>query len=243
MSEQAIHQRLRQARIARGESQASLAKRIGVRVDRLCAIEQGRFHDLSAGIYARGVIRAYADAVGLNATEILTISRPLLPDVEDPLSALRRLHGIHAKAPVTTTEHLDIMLPSWRPVVASAIDAAAIAALLLIVVASTLAMGVPLRTVGSSTWTFVLMTMVLAASYFVTFGGIAGRTLGECVIGTPAKTDDRPLDLWTVARRTRDSVLRDAGFIESTGRWIGHRFSDHGLRGRIGHWVSLITNH
>src|SRR5206468_3113494 len=46
----------------------------------VAAIDAGRYDLLPAGIYARTAVRAYAAAVGLDATAVVAEVRPLLPD-------------------------------------------------------------------------------------------------------------------------------------------------------------------
>lgn len=254
MSEEAIYQRLRRLRIARGESLSSFAARHGMRVEFLRAIEEGRFQDLPTGIYARAAVRAHATALGLDPDEILATCGPLLPAVEDPIAAIGRLRGLPRRPRQMATEAENTMqshrtghtsdravLPSWRMAAASAIDAAAMAAMLLAVVTCTVGMGVPVSALGGAAApAFCLMAAVLSGCYFILLGGIVGVTAGEYLTGARAQaTEQRPLDLRAVAARTRESVFRDACFIELLGKWIGRLIADHGWP----HRESLITNH
>lgn len=254
MSEEAIYQRLRQLRIARGESLSSFAARHGMRVEFLRAIEEGRFQDLPTGIYARAAVRAHASALGLDPDEILAICGPLLPAVEDPIEAIARLRGLPRRPKHAATDaenaiqghraHLmsdRAALPSWRMAAASAIDAAAMAAMLLAVVTCTVGMGVPVSALGGAAApAFCLMASVLIGCYFTVLGGIMGVTAGEYLTGARAQaTEQRRLDLRAVAARTRQSVFRDACFIELLGKWIGRLIAEHRLPDR----ESLITNH
>lgn len=252
MSEEAIYQRLRRLRIARGESLSALAARHGMRVEFLRAIEEGRFQDLPTGIYARAAVRAHANALGLDPDEILGICAPLLPAVEDPIVAMGRLRGLPrrarpAAADVETTQSQARRvadtppLPSWRMAAASVIDAAVMAGILLAVVTCTVGMGVPVSALGGAAApAFCLMASVLGGCYFILLGGVVGVTAGEYVTGARAHaTEQRRLDLRAVATRTRRSVLRDACFIELLGKRIGRLLADHGFPER----ESLITNH
>lgn len=241
--EEAIHERLRRLRIARGESLASFAARHGIRVEFLRAIEEGRFQDLPTGIYARAAVRGYASALGLDPDEILAICGPLLPAVEDPVAAIGRLRGLPAPRWRAATRHTGteytiqsnrtsdgapLALPSWRLVAASAIDATAMAAMLLAVVTCTVAMGVPISALGGAAPAFFMMAFVLGGCYFVVLGGIAGATAGEYLAGVRTQAaDPRLLDLRAVAARTRQSVFRDAYCIELLGKWIGRIIVDH----------------
>ena len=252
VSEEAIYQRLRRLRIARGESLSSFAARHGMRVEFLRAIEEGRFQDLPTGIYARAAVRAHASALGLDPEEILSICGPLLPAVEDPIEAIARLRGLPprpkrvAAEPENQSHPARLLsdraaLPSWRMAAASAIDAAAMAAMLLTVVTCTVGMGVPVSALGGAAApAFCLMASVLIGCYFTVLGGIMGATAGEYLTGARANaTAQRRLDLRAVAARTRQSFFRDACFIELLGKWIGRLIAEHRFQDR----ESLMTNH
>jgi transcriptional regulator with XRE-family HTH domain len=254
VSEEAVYQRLRRLRIARGESLSAFAARHGMRVEFLRAIEEGRFQDLPTGIYARAAVRAHASALGLDPEEILAICAPLLPAVEDPVVAIGRLRGLPRRPRREATDeeksvenHLTrlgsdrAVLPSWRMAAASVIDAAAMAAMLLALVTCTVGMGVPVSALGGAAApAFCLMAIVLSGCYFIVLGGIVGVTAGEYVTGArPQATERRPLDLRAVAARTRQSVLRDACFIEGLGKWIGRLIAEHRFPDR----ESMLTNH
>jgi transcriptional regulator with XRE-family HTH domain len=240
VSEEAIHERLRTVRIARGDSLASFAARHGIRVELLRAIEEGRFQDLPTGIYARAAIRSHATALGLDPEEILGICAPFLPVVEDPITAIGRLRGgpvprwrpatsrtgTESESTVPSDRRSDgalMPLPSWRLIAASAIDATAMAAMLLAVVTGTVAMGVPVSALGGQAApAFLILALVLSGCYFFVLGGIVGATAGEYLTGVARRVaEPKLLDLRTLAGRTAESALRDVYFIERLGKWIG----------------------
>ena len=248
MSNQTVQEQLRRARIGRGESLTSVAARSGSRVELLQAIEDGRFQDLPTGLYARATVRRYAGAVGLDPDEILALCAPLLPAVEDPITALSRLRGVppprrrpaenaekKPETPVREAPSRDVRdeapleWPSWRMPVASAIDATAVLGMLLAVVTCTVAMGVPMSALGGAAApAFALMAFVLGGCYFVVLGGIMGATPGEQAVGLRSQTaNPHPLDLQAVAARTLQGVFRDASFIELLGKAIGRSIADH----------------
>jgi hypothetical protein len=248
VSNQTVQEQLRRARIGRGESLTSIAARSGARVDLLQAIEDGRFQDLPTGIYARATVRRYAGAVGLDPDEILALCAPLLPAVEDPITALSRLRGVPpprrrpaesaAKKGETLIRHeprhevhdeAPVEWPSWRMLAASVIDATAVLGMLLAVVTCTVAMGVPMSALGrAAAPAFALMAFVLGGCYFVVLGGIIGATPGEQAVGLSSQTAaPEPLDLRAVGARTLQCILRDASFIELLGKWIGRSIADH----------------
>jgi transcriptional regulator with XRE-family HTH domain len=223
VADELVHERLRLARMARGLTIESMARRTGVRAELLHAIDTGRFSDLPAGIYARSAMRAYAAAVNLNVDEILHLSAPLLPTVEDPIDAMRRLNGFavqdHFEQPVDKPSS---MLPDWRVIAASVIDAGAMAFGLIVLVTCTIAMGLPMtmldRAAAGPLFSVILLVAVL---YYVIFGGIVGATIGEYVIGGGKSAQPARLNLQAIATRTREAILRDWYFVEQLGHWVG----------------------
>ena len=247
MSEETIHERLRRIRLERGESLSMLAQQSGLRVEWLRAIEEGSFNDLPAGIYGRSAVRRHSGSLGLNPDEVLAFCAPLLPDVEDPISALGRLRGVptsrgrnsheppalHAgRRPAQSEEDQkpsSSELPSWRLLVASAVDAFAVVGLLIVVVTCTVASGVPVSGLGrTAAPAFALLTFVLGTCYFVVLGGLVGATVGALAVNahSPA-AEPSPLDLRAVTVRTMQCVLRDVYFIELLGKWIGRFLAQH----------------
>jgi uncharacterized RDD family membrane protein YckC len=245
---QTVQEQLRRARIGRGESLITVAARSGSRVELLQAIEDGRFKDLPTGLYARAAVRRYAGAVGLDPDEILALCAPLLPVVEDPITALSRLRGLpaprrrQAETDATKTvssirdtgrqevhDEAPVEWPSWRMLAASVIDASAVLGMLLAVVTCTVAMGVPMSALGrAAAPAFALMAFVLGGCYFVVLGGVVGATPGEQAVGLRSETvDQRPVDLRAVAARTLQCIFRDASFIGLAGKWIGRSITGH----------------
>jgi hypothetical protein len=246
-----VHQRLRRVRIARGLSHATLAHQCALRVEWLQAIDEGRFGDLPSGLYGRSAVRRYAASLGLNPEEVLAACAPLLPLVEDPISALGRLRGlpapprrsdalaVHADKPQARRNEEELAatpceLPSWRLLAAAAVDAIVVVGLLIAVVTCTVASGIPMSGLGgAATPAFALLTFVLGSCYFVVLGGIVGATAGEHVFGGRSETDGgRPLDLRAVGVRTLNCVLRDAQFIELLGKWLGDKGKKHRGKGK-----------
>lgn len=222
------HERLRRARLARTEELGSIARRIGVREHFLRAIEGGRFADLPPGVYARAAIRSYAVALGLPSEEILTECEPLLPVVDDPIIALCRLRGIRPSASpkpaVQARAATTLESPTWRLAAVAALDALVVVPMLLVVIAGTVtASGLPASALGrAAAPAFGVMGVVLWGCYFVLFGGIAGATVGERIVGLqPGPRDSRPADLRLVATRALQCACRDVSFIELLGCWLG----------------------
>lgn len=238
MADVPVSERLKAARRARGEDLAALAKRTGVREENLRAIEQGRLADLPRGIYGRAAIRSFAGAFGLDPVEALAECEPQLTPVEEPISALGRLRGVRqpvAPRPVATAGHRgslpiaaeaalrDIVLPDWRLLAAAALDAWVVVALLLVVVVCAVtAMTVPIGALARSGPTFGLMGVLLAFAYFVWFGGLGGRTLGERLLRVePGTREHAALTLRAIGSRALLAATEDARFIQELGAWTG----------------------
>jgi hypothetical protein len=138
--------------MARGETCENLSKRTGVRIEWIRAIEAGQFQELPSGIYGRSAIRSHANALGLDATEVLAACATLLKPIEDPIAAMRRLNGVttcETPAPAVP-DRGDAALPDWRLVAASVIDAGAMAFTLLVVITATVAIGLPVSALDRS---------------------------------------------------------------------------------------------
>ena len=223
--------------MARGESLAGVAHRIGVREELLQAIEDGRFADLPRGIYARAAIRSFATAVGCDPAQVLEECHALLPDVDDPIDALARLRGIRSarkpeasvdSAPVHTVQSSDSPA-MWKPLAAAAIDSAIVMAMMLLLVAVTaiFCAAPPSAFRGAPVPGFVVVGILLASCYFVCFAGIARTTLGERAMRlSPAPGDRVSHDLNAVLIRTVRGGLRDVSAIRTLGDALGRAAND-----------------
>jgi hypothetical protein len=243
MSDVPVSQRLKEARKARREDLPALAQRIGVREDNLRAIEQGRFADLPPGIYGRAAIRAFASAFGFDPGAVLAECESQLTPVAEPINALCRLRGVrqHAATPAAASHAITPdaegphdtggLFPGWRPLAAAALDACLVVALLLLVVVCAItAMMVPLAALDHSGPMFGLMGLVLGGAYFVWFGGLGGRTVGEQVCRVDARNPQRAsMTLGAIGAGALFAATEDARFIQGLGAWAGqvvrHRLS------------------
>ena len=229
-----LAQRLRLARTAHDTDLAAFSRLIGIRVDHVRAIEDGRFSDLPAGIYGRAAVKAYAAACGLDAAAVLADAEAWLVSMDDPIIGIARLKGLRVPAAQPPPEaapppiaprpaDVDAALATWRPLAASLIDAAIISVLLGIVVLSAVAaLFVPVSTLRGSSPAFALMGMLLAAGYFVWFGGVGGATVGERVmrINRPQPRHDH-LTLPAIATRALHSATEDIDCLRSLGARLG----------------------
>jgi hypothetical protein len=236
MSGLSVHERLRQSRIARGETLAIVAERAGVREGLLQTIEEGRFADLPRGIYGRSAIKSFAAALGLDSAQVLKECDAFLPPIDDPIDALARLRGVRTAAksaappgpaPVEPA-HWGESAAVWRPLAAAAIDGGIIMAMLLFLVAATMTFcSAPLSAFRGAAPAFGVMGILLAGCYFVWFAGIAGSTMGERAMGiSAAPADLASHDLHSVLARTLHGVLRDVISIRTLGDSLGRAATD-----------------
>lgn len=236
-------ERLERARTALGEDLPSIASRIGVAERLLRAIEDGRFDELPRGIYARSMIRSYAAALRLDPAEVLTACEPLLPALEEPISAMGRLQGLRPSkltAVAAPTGSTGIAAespaqpfvspaappagpPDWRLFAAAALDAALIGAMLAIVIASAaLLTGVRIHALDHAAGAFGVMGVMLAGTYFTWLGGLCGVTAGDRAVKLfPFAQDLSSLNLHAIVARASRCANGDLNFIWELGVWAG----------------------
>jgi transcriptional regulator with XRE-family HTH domain len=212
-------ERLRLAREARGLELSVLEERTRVRQHLLSSLEAGRFEELPAGLYARSVVRAYAQAVGLNPDEILAELIPLLPSVEDPLDGLARVRGVEREPPKPVAAHSGVGEPEAPPrriAVATALDSSILAAIDLGLLASSAAFcGVTIEQLLEFALPAMLMLWgLIAGLYFLLLGGLAGATPGTWLVGLPPLAPDRgPIHVSRAGRRACDLALRESSLL------------------------------
>jgi transcriptional regulator with XRE-family HTH domain len=185
-----IHEQLRQARERRGVSLQSLQDRTGVRLQVLAALERGAYDELPTGLYGRHAVRAHAGTVGLDADAILASIARLLPEPEDPLDGLARVHGFARRArPVEaqiesvdqgTDGDEERFSIDWRPVLAATVDGAVLLGFALALISLTVAAAgtslSSLAPIAAPAWIFLIG--LVSAIYFVLLGGIGHQTAG-----------------------------------------------------------------
>ena len=236
MDDLPVNERLKQARLRRGEDIATLARRIGVRERLLLTIDEGRFGELPTGIYARTAVRLYAKGVALDADEIIAACESLLPVQEDPVSDLARLRGLKPAttrkpplvraSPVVSAPHSaaeSLPFPPWRPLAAVALDGFVVATLLLVAVAGTMTLsGGRASSLGpAAAPVFAVLGVVLGSCYFLFFGGIACATAGERLVGMRVgRRSPRHIDPRTVAARAVRCAGRDIRYLVRLGAWV-----------------------
>lgn len=236
MNEIAVHERLRQARERRGESRTALARRTGVGERLLQAIDEGRLGDLPGGLYARMAVRRYASAVGFDPEATLAACAERLPGAEDPVAGLARLQGLRPALPISVRSQPAAppsrapqaeaggAYPSWRPLAALAVDSLVIAGLLVVAIAATVPLSgaLPSGFGGGAAPVFGLLGLVLAACYFLCFGGIACATAGERLIGMRSgRRQPRRMGPRLAMGRALRCWGRDVRYLLRLGTWAG----------------------
>jgi hypothetical protein len=229
-------ERMRQAREERGLDLDALARRTRIRVHQLEAIEQGYFERLPRGVYARAVVRAYAEAVGLEPNNAVAELGPLLPEPEDAMAGIARVHGydppaatrVAAPPPVHGTREAiapEAPVPPPPPAFdraaiaragAAAIDTAVLGGITaLLVTLSAGAAGVPVADLlPAAAPALCALTAVITGLYFVLLGGVAGATLGSRVAGlAPVARRAPALDLNTACRRGAAAAARELSIV------------------------------
>ena len=214
-------ERLRLAREASGLDLPFLEECTRVRQHLLSSLETGRFDELPAGLYARSVVRAYAQAVGLNPDEILAELIPFLPGVEDPIDGLARVRGVEREAPKPAAGGgiVGPVAPPLRVAVATALDSSVLAAIDVCVLASSAALcGVTVgRLLEFALPAMLLLWGLIAGLYFLLLGGLAGATPGTWVSGLPPMAPDKgPIRVRRAGRRACDLALRESSVLIET---------------------------
>ena len=77
---------LRRARMAQGLSLTEISRRTRIGVGHLRRIEEGDFESLPAGFYARAFVRAYAEAIGVDADIVIGELADRLPAAQAALA-------------------------------------------------------------------------------------------------------------------------------------------------------------
>jgi transcriptional regulator with XRE-family HTH domain len=184
--------RLRRARLSAGLELSDIEQRTRISPSILRWIDEGQFHRLPGGIYARSYLRAFAHAVGLDPSEIVSSIEHELPPAAD----------VAAPAEIVPETNRPFS-PEWLRVAAAALDATALSILYGVVlgmtgavcgrsVAEVIAPGLP---------AMVVVLAVLTALYFLIFAGIEGRTPGARAFGLPRLHVSGPVHLKAVVTR------------------------------------------
>jgi helix-turn-helix protein/RDD family protein len=203
--------RLRQARLDAGLALSDIERLTRISPTMLRWIDEGLFHRLPAGIYARAYVRAFAEAVGLDPAEVVASLEHTLPGIDTPTGhhAPDRASASGAR---TTGRRLTAGQPAWPWVLAAFIDAVALLAVCASVVAATSAVcGRPAGDIMAVGLPGLLVLLaVLTVLYFGIFAGVQGRTPGARACGLPPLETAHPVHLESVARRALRAFLIEA---------------------------------
>ena len=170
-----------------GVSAADIARLTGLSPRTIAAIDEERYGELPAGIYARASVRAYAQALGLDSASVLENLQPQLPD-----------------APLDLLELAELRAPKRRGaryVLAAAIDAL----VLLIIVAAILwvcsafCARAPFQLLRTAPAAMAILCATPIALYFWLLGATGVSTLGPWLLEIeilPAFEGPLSFDAW-----------------------------------------------
>lgn len=222
-------QQLGRIREQRGLTLTALQDKIGVRLQVLAAIERGAFGELPTGLYGRHAVRAYANAIGLNADELLEEVTPLLREAEDPLDGLARVRGFERKSPkvkprveeriqrrpVDEVRLKTVTTNEARTAAASAIDGAMLAVFTIILFQVTALLShVPLAeaAVHMSPAVGTIVAMI-ATLYFGVLGGVRQATFGQTIAQVRPDISAHTHDIHTIVGRGLECALRESSIL------------------------------
>jgi hypothetical protein len=157
-------------------------------------IDEGRFEELPAGIYARSYVRAFATAVGIEPDRAVAELAERLPEAPDPFPVLRELK-IGAESPLLMWRLPQLPHIPWRVPQLAHVPrwaAAVVDALMLLVIDAVVvrlvayACGLPVHDLLQHASAAVAMVCTVPMTlYFVLFEGIGGRTPGAILCKMP----------------------------------------------------------
>ncbi len=177
---------LHQARLNCQLELSELAARTAISPSVLVKIDQGRFAELPAGIYARSYVRSFAAEVGVDPALAVQGLDHVLPVATDPFPVLREIT-------TPATRHWSLArwgLERWAAVATDAVILLFLDTMLIAVVAlcSGIAATVMLSEAAPALAAILAVPVV---AYFVLFAGIGGRTPGASLWRVPAPPHTR----------------------------------------------------
>jgi Helix-turn-helix domain len=107
------HNPLLRARLRRGFSLTDIRERTRLSPQVLRLLDEGRFAELPAGLYARGYVRAYASAVDLDPDQTLDELAPQLPLALDPIPKMLAIARTDDPDWVITIEDARASAAAW----------------------------------------------------------------------------------------------------------------------------------
>ena len=182
---------LHQARLNCQLELSELAARTAISPSVLMKIDQGRFAELPAGIYARSYVRSFAAEVGVDPVLAVQGLDHVLPVAADPFPVLREV-----TTPATRHWSLERWslerwgLARWAAVATDAVILLVLDTMLIGVVALCSGIAATVMLSEAAPALAAILTVPVVA-YFVFFAGIGGRTPGASLWRVPAPPHTR----------------------------------------------------
>jgi hypothetical protein len=218
--------RLRQARLDAGLALSDIERRTRISPTMLRWIDEGHFHRLPAGIYARAYVRAFAEAVALDPAEVVSSLEHALPRVDEAATTRGQTPGSDSRVRLREqgdrrgeAERGGSRAPRprrvdrrWLWMAAASTDAVILVTVCAIVVAATAAVcGAPPGEIVALGLPGLLGLLgVFTSLYFGIFAGVQGRTPGARACGLPPLDTRTPVHLELVARRALRAFMIEA---------------------------------
>lgn len=206
---------LRRIRMGKGLSLTEISRRTRIGVGYLRKIEEGQFKGLPPGFYARAFVRAYAEAIGVDADVVLgeladelpaaqaaaaphpvagaaaaaaVDAATLIPDAR--MTLLKQIldrHNTIVHAGAVAMSPSDGAAAPMRRLAAAAMDGVLLASVYLAVLGLTAyTCGVSIGAlVDAAAFSVFTVLAVITLLYVFMMGGIAGRTIGSMILGVP----------------------------------------------------------
>ena len=208
---------LRRARLAAGLQLRDLEGRTRISPAMLRYIDEGEFHRLPAGIYARAWVRSVAVEVGLDPVEVLRDLEDALPRAADQPEEKRDDGGGETPPPKPQILFAGAagIVDRWRRSAAAALDGIFLSGVSIGVwILTAAAGGVEPNGLGApGTLAITVITLAVAAAYFVLFAGIGGRTPGAWLVAAPADRERERLDVAEIGRRAAQAALQESSIV------------------------------
>lgn len=226
---------LRRARLARGLTVDDVAARTRLSPRLVTLLDEGRFDELPGGLYARSYVRAFATATGIDPNTAVARVEPLLPDVPDPVAAIRESIGGALDTPPIAAA-LERVWSTTRSRVAASVarlarrdalpdvasrsaiavaDTLVLAAINLILVGGIAAFcGTTLpHLLGRAGGAIGSFCAVMSMLYYVLLAGIGGHTPGAWLCDGPASAAEGPLRPAAILKRAGLAWLDAASIV------------------------------
>jgi transcriptional regulator with XRE-family HTH domain len=180
---------LKHVRERAGLSRADISRVTGLSPRTIVLIDEERYEELPAGIYARSSVRAYAQALGLDPAPVIEALQPRLRDAPLDLFAIAELRASRQRA------------ARARYVLAAAIDAALLLSIAsaIVCVCSAVCALPPYRLLRTAPAAMAILCSTPITLYFWLLGATGVSTLGPWLLDLeilPAFTGPLSLDAW-----------------------------------------------